>query len=237
MKIDQLVFNCVNRLLNDYDAQQIKALIDQETDTHKLRHLASLCVSEAKLSIPLLERILELEPEDDKVIALIGWILWTCGDDEGSRVQAKKARLLGRNSIELLSLESTLLPNSLDKIDQFRDLVHIENDIAHLKYLASLCVSEAKLSIPLLERILELNPSDGEAITSIGWILWSLGEDDASREQVERARSFGYESMQMLSLEAALAPDSESKISVYERILEQDSGNQHAIDMIAELKG
>ena len=101
-------------------------------------------------------------------------------------------------------------------------------DVEVLRTLADKYTPHIEVSIPLNERILELNPSDVEAIVALGFLFWLDGEDDKAWEQVKRAETINADHVGALTLEAALIKDRNAQVRMYERVLEIDPSNNVA---------
>lgn len=97
-----------------------------------------------------------------------------------------------------------------------------------LRTLADKYTPHIEVSIPLSERILELNPSDVDAIVALGFLFWLDGEDDKAWEQVKRARNINVEHVGALTLQAALTKDRNAQVRMYEKVLEIDPSNEVA---------
>ena len=108
-------------------------------------------------------------------------------------------------------------------------------DVEGLRELANKYTPHVEVSIPINERILELNPDDVDAIVALGFLFWLDGEDSKAGGQVKRARKINAGHVGMLTLEAALTKNRNTKVRLYKRVLEVDLGNQVARENLKEL--
>ena len=109
-------------------------------------------------------------------------------------------------------------------------------DIEGLRKLADQYTPHIEVSIPINERILELNPDDVDTIVALGFLFWLDGEDGQAWKQVERAKKINAGHVGALTLEAALTKDRNTKVRLYERVLEIDTGNRVARENLKELE-
>lgn len=106
---------------------------------------------------------------------------------------------------------------------------------AELRKLAESFYAEPEVSVPTLERLLELAPEDLRARVELGFVYFLQGEDEEANRQLEKARALDPEHVQVLTLEAALAGDPAEKIRLYRRILQKDPQNAVARGKLHEL--
>lgn len=125
--------------------------------------------------------------------------------------------------------------NAEDK-QQFIDLLKQETNINKLKSLVEVCTPYTQVTIPILEKILELKAEDVESIILLGWALWSIGEDDAARGQLKLMQRLNADSIEILLLEAALTPNYQGRIQLYKKILEKDPNHKIALNNLEKLK-
>jgi len=117
----------------------------------------------------------------------------------------------------------------------FKSLVAQQTDAKRLREIADEYTPHTEVSIPLYERVLELNPQDISTIIALGWVLWLDGEKEKSREQLEKAKKIDAGSVEVLTLEACLAGGTESEISLYREILKRDPHNEIAQENLKKL--
>jgi tetratricopeptide (TPR) repeat protein len=138
----------------------------------------------------------------------------------------------------LEELASICIDSSCNPHDkqQFHHLLKQETNIEKLKQLVEIHTPYTQVTIPLLERVLDLNSNDIEAIISLGWAFWSIGEDDSAKNYLETAKRLTSEGANLLPLEAALTPDTQGRIQIYKEILEKDPTNSVALSNLEQLK-
>lgn len=86
----------------------------------ELGQVAGEFTPHAEMSIPLLSRLTELEPENATAKADLGYLYWLDGDDSSARLEADKALTIEPNKIAALLLMAAVttalcrfLPSSL----------------------------------------------------------------------------------------------------------------------------
>jgi len=118
----------------------------------------------------------------------------------------------------------------------FNSLLKDEVDIARMMHVAGEYTPYVRVSKPIYERILELNPEDVNVIVQLGWVLWLDGENEASREQLESAKEIAAEDVEVLTLDAALTKDPSAKVVLYKKILGKDPTNMIAQKNLEQLE-
>jgi hypothetical protein len=108
-------------------------------------------------------------------------------------------------------------------------------DKRFLKDLAEKFTPYVEVSVPVYERILELDPQDADAMVNLGFVFFLDGEDENARVQVEAATRVDPEHVGAMGLEAALSRDRTTKIHLYQKMLAKDPANQVAIANLKEL--
>ncbi|MBI1930494.1 hypothetical protein HYR99_40400 [Candidatus Poribacteria bacterium] len=138
---------------------------------------------------------------------------------------------------ELEALASTFIKHQESARSELDFKKHLKKvkDLQELRKLADKYTPHIEVSIPLNERILELNPSDVEAIVALGFLFWLDGEDDKAWQQIKQARSLNAEHVGALTLEAALTTDRNAQVMLYESVLERDPNNRVAQENLKEV--
>jgi hypothetical protein len=106
---------------------------------------------------------------------------------------------------------------------------------AKLRELAESFYAEPEVSVPAFQKLLELSPEDVSARVELGFVYFLMGEDGEANRQLVMARALDSEHVQVLTLEAALAPELAEKIRLYRRILQKDPQNEVALGKLHEL--
>lgn len=106
---------------------------------------------------------------------------------------------------------------------------------AELRKLAERFYAEPEVSVPTLERLIELTPGDPVAFVELGFVYFLMGEDEEAQRRLLTARALDSEHTQVLTLEAALARDPAEKVQLYRRILQKDPQNEAARGQLREL--
>jgi Tfp pilus assembly protein PilF len=91
-----------------------------------------------------------------------------------------------------------------NNIGVFISYIQEIDDIYALKSLLDLCFADTEIGIPILERVVELNPKDAQAWAWMGNMFWLNGEDENCREKLETARGIDPNSPDVRSLEELL---------------------------------
>jgi hypothetical protein len=108
-------------------------------------------------------------------------------------------------------------------------------EVRALRDLAERYTPHSEVSGPVYERILQLDARDVGAIASLGFVRFLDGDDDLARQQIEAGKAIDPENVEILTLEAALSRDRQTKVSLYRKILEKDPLNRVAIENLREL--
>lgn len=92
----------------------------------------------------------------------------------------------------------------IDSVEKFISLVQEFDDINVLKSLLELCFADTEISIPIIERVIVLNPKDAQAWAWMGNMYWLNGEDEVSIEKFEIARDLDPNSPDVKNLQELL---------------------------------
>ena len=136
---------------------------------------------------------------------------------------------------QLQRLAAEIKSGEKAKLTAFLESVHHQMDVESMRALASSYTPYDQISIPLYRRILELRPSDVNAIASIAWIYWSVGEEAAAYRWLSRAKKFSDDDIQVLTLEAALGKNPQRKREIYQRVLAIEPNNRVAQENLSAL--
>ena len=79
--------------------------------------------------------------------------------------------------MDLVELVGKIRRGDRTEVDRFKRLLAGENDVKALKKIGAANWQEDQISIPVFERILELNPEDDETLASLGLVKYLIGED------------------------------------------------------------
>jgi tetratricopeptide (TPR) repeat protein len=78
------------------------------------------------------------------------------------------------------------------------------HNLLELKKTLTTCLGDSDLSIPILNRIIGLDPNDLESVLSLGWVYWSIGEEKNSRNILSMAERLNPDAQGVLQLKVAL---------------------------------
>src|SRR5436309_5933462 len=95
--------------------------------------------------------------------------------------------------------------------DAFLRQLAVVSDIASLRRVAELYTPHTEISVPIYRRLLELRPSDFDAMVALGFVYWLDGSDDKAWEQVSAVRRVDPDHVGASTLEAALTRDKAGK--------------------------
>ena len=138
--------------------------------------------------------------------------------------------------MDLVELAGKIRAGDKSELDQFKRLLVAENDLGTLKKVAAANWQEDEISIPVYERILEINPKDDEALGSLGLVKYLIGEDTEASECLEKARKINPEGLEVLTLQAALEKRPDEKVKIYRKMLQLDPTNRVALHNLARLQ-
>ena len=121
-------------------------------------------------------------------------------------------------------------PGNSAVMSAFKEYVKKLENVDEFRRLAERYTPHTEVSIPIYQRILELRPEDTGAMIALGFILWLDGEDEKASQQLVRAKKIDSENVEVLTLEAALTHDEETKKRLYRKILEKDPHHKVAVE-------
>ena len=138
--------------------------------------------------------------------------------------------------MDLAELAGKIRRGDSSENDRFNRLLAVENDVRVLKKIGESNLQEDQISIPVYERILELNPNDDETLASLGLVKYLIGEDDEASQYLERARRINPEGLHVLTLQAALEKRPDEQVTLYRKMLQLDPTNRVALQNLARLQ-
>jgi tetratricopeptide (TPR) repeat protein len=94
---------------------------------------------------------------------------------------------------------------------------------------------DTEVSLPALERILELCPEDIDARSELGLLLADAGERESATHHLEKARALEPAHPSVLMLEAALTLEPAARIALYRRVLALKPGHGDALRCLHQL--
>jgi tetratricopeptide (TPR) repeat protein len=138
--------------------------------------------------------------------------------------------------MDLAEMARRIRAGDKGELDSFKRLLAAENDLGALKKIAAANWQEDEISIPVYERILEINPNDDEALGSLGLVKYLIGGDTEAAQCLEKARKINPEGLEVLTLQAALEKRPDEKLKIYRKMLELDPTNRVALHNLARLQ-
>ena len=108
-----------------------------------------------------------------------------------------------------------------EALTEFLDAMEQETHSDNLMRLAMANFpTPTDVSAPLLERILELEPRNLEALTMLGTVSWLLANDIKAYDCMKRAKEIAPDDCSVLMHEAALSQDWDEALSLYRRVID-----------------
>jgi len=139
--------------------------------------------------------------------------------------------------IEQIILDCTSNKISYQECKQpFNFILKKESDVDFLKNLGGKYFPDTEFTIPIYQRILEIEPDDIDAIVRLGELLWLDGEDEQSQEKLEMAKKIDSDSIDVMFFEVILTPSLQTKIKIYQKILDKDPTNSNALELLKQTK-
>lgn len=222
--------------MSNEDRQQFESLLTWETNASQLKRMAKLDMVFPKIAALLFERAIELNSQDIEAIVGMGLSLWFSGNKQESKVKLKAAKEIEPERLDVLCLSHLNGGLNSQEVALFERLLAKEYSTNELNYLSLKSCSESEICIPLCQRLIELEPENVKALLRLGGVFWLIGEDDNSRVQLNKAKEIDPERVDVLFLEATLAPDEQSQIQLCEKILEKEPDNKVVRANLEQLK-
>jgi tetratricopeptide (TPR) repeat protein len=97
--------------------------------------------------------------------------------------------------------------------DFLSEALRQSDSIPELKGVLTNCLGDPDLSIPILNRLIELDPGDFESILSLGWVYWSTGDEKSSGNILLIAEELNPNAAEVMELRNALSLGSSSNSS------------------------
>jgi tetratricopeptide (TPR) repeat protein len=138
--------------------------------------------------------------------------------------------------MDLTELARKIRAGDRSELDQFKRFVAVANDLTELRKFADAHWQEDEISVPVYERILELDAEDHKALGSLGLVKYLIGQDEEASRCLDRARKINPEGIEVLTLQAALEKQPDEKLKIYRKMLAVDPANQVALENLARLQ-
>lgn len=138
-------------------------------------------------------------------------------------------------TIDQLASEMIRQQSNPKVISLFMQSLRQTSNITKLMSLAEQYTPHSEVSLPVLDRVLEIDPSLIQAIIQKGWVLWLLGDDLGCKEMIEKGKNFDPNNTSLMCLEAANERDVTHQIKLYQKVLEFEPTNEIALDNLNKL--
>jgi tetratricopeptide (TPR) repeat protein len=104
----------------------LKDMLKFETDTEKLRLIAESDSTLEYVAIPALERLLEIDPNDARAIAFIGFCLFMEGEDEQAEEKLFWAKKINPEEVKVLELGACLSNDPKKVVQIYKKILEID---------------------------------------------------------------------------------------------------------------
>jgi tetratricopeptide (TPR) repeat protein len=108
------------------ELDQLRQLLAVETDLSALKKFADAHWQENEISIPIYERFLQLNPENDQALSSLGLVKYLIGEDEEAAQCLENARKINPEGIEVLTLQAALEKKPDEKLRIYRKMLELD---------------------------------------------------------------------------------------------------------------
>ena len=108
------------------ELDQFRRLVAVENDLEELKKFADDHWQEDEISIPIYERFLEVNPENDQALGSLGLVKYLIGEDAEAAQHLEKARKINPEGIEVLTLQAALEKRPDEKLKTYRKMLELD---------------------------------------------------------------------------------------------------------------
>ncbi|MDJ1183675.1 tetratricopeptide repeat protein [Roseofilum casamattae] len=115
--------------------------------------------------------------------------------------------------------------------EQFQFLLAQERDLVFLETIGEKYLSDTEFSIPIYQRVLEIEPDNINAIVELSYSLYLSGEDEQSKQTLAMAKPIDSDNIRVMSCEALITSDARTIIALYRKIIDRDPSHLNAREL------
>ena len=108
------------------ELDEFKRLLAAENDLGALKEFADAHWQEDEISIPIYERFLEINPENDQALGSLGLVKYFIGEDVEAAQYLEKARKINPEGIEVLTLKAALEKRPDEKLRIYKKMLELD---------------------------------------------------------------------------------------------------------------
>lgn len=108
------------------EIDQLRRLLAAENDLGVLKKVAAANWQEDEISIPIYERILAINPEDDEALSSLGLVKYLIGEDEEAAQCLEKARKINPGGLEVLTLQAALENRPDEQLKIYKKMLELD---------------------------------------------------------------------------------------------------------------
>jgi len=108
------------------ELDQFRRMVAVENDLGELKKFADDHWQEDEISIPIYERFLEVNPENDQALSSLGLVKYLIGEDAEAAQYLEKARKINPDGIEVLTLQAALEKRPDEKLRTYRKMLELD---------------------------------------------------------------------------------------------------------------
>ena len=105
---------------------QFKRLLSAENDLRVLKSIAVANWQEDEISIPVYERILAINPQDDEALGALGLVKYLIGEDVEAAQCLERARKINPGGLEVLTLQAALENRPDEQVKIYRKMLELD---------------------------------------------------------------------------------------------------------------
>lgn len=105
---------------------QFKRLLSAEDDLRVLKSIAVANWQEDEISIPVYERILAINPQDDEALGALGLVKYLIGEDVEATQCLERARKINPGGLEVLTLQAALENRPDEQVKIYRKMLELD---------------------------------------------------------------------------------------------------------------
>jgi tetratricopeptide (TPR) repeat protein len=108
------------------ELSEFKRLLAVENDLEALKQFADAHWQEDEISVPIYERFLEINPENDQALGSLGLVKYFIGEDVEAAQYLEKARKINPEGIEVLTLQAALEKRPDEKLRIYKKILELD---------------------------------------------------------------------------------------------------------------